>query len=285
MAKAADKRQLLVVVACLLDRHPSNVPETKGMQNTTGPRVLLARRKEPEQREIHLMWELPGGKVDYGETAEQALEREVEEETGYRAEIVSLVPFSYATEWEYERFKQHTVVLCYECKVREAGKQQVSENHKIKDLRWFKFDEIDFSRVLPGSREFIWHLAQKHSIELAVHTPMVAYASFTLVDPSKNMRKFYSIALQINPAAEYPYVLTTKSGRLGQLASGRPMIEFFSSDKEARAEILKCLKARRMRGYVVNEYSGNFPFRSFLETFAEAQDSIRQLSLPLSNAS
>lgn len=38
-------------------------------------KILLVRRDEPELPQVHLKWEFPGGKVDFGETPEQAIIR------------------------------------------------------------------------------------------------------------------------------------------------------------------------------------------------------------------
>ncbi len=48
-------------------------------------RVLLARRTQG--RDLAGLWEFPGGKVDPGETPEQALARELHEELGIDADI------------------------------------------------------------------------------------------------------------------------------------------------------------------------------------------------------
>ncbi|MBP6750919.1 MAG: Nudix family hydrolase, partial [Xanthomonadaceae bacterium] len=59
-------------------------------------RILLARRTEG--RDLAGLWEFPGGKVDPGETPEQALVRELREELGIDAEVgepVIVVPQRY----------------------------------------------------------------------------------------------------------------------------------------------------------------------------------------------
>ncbi|MBV7700753.1 (deoxy)nucleoside triphosphate pyrophosphohydrolase [Streptomyces sp. TRM70350] len=55
-----------------------------------GGRLLAARRSAPP--ELAGRWELPGGKVEPGETPEAALVRELREELGVEAEAVRRVP-------------------------------------------------------------------------------------------------------------------------------------------------------------------------------------------------
>jgi 8-oxo-dGTP diphosphatase len=71
---------------------------------TSDGRVLMAERT-PGQLSPGF-WELPGGKVDPGETAEQAAARELEEEIGIRAE--SLTPWiSYEHAFRLRRIRLH----------------------------------------------------------------------------------------------------------------------------------------------------------------------------------
>lgn len=54
---------------------------------TDGDRVLLAKLRFPEAG----TWTLPGGGVEFDETVEQAVVREVREETGYESEVGELL--------------------------------------------------------------------------------------------------------------------------------------------------------------------------------------------------
>ncbi len=58
-------------------------------------RVLLARR--PPGKVMAGLWEFPGGKVQPGETPEQALLRELREELAVDTEAACLAPFTFAS--------------------------------------------------------------------------------------------------------------------------------------------------------------------------------------------
>jgi 8-oxo-dGTP diphosphatase len=74
-------------------------------------RVLIAQR--PEGKAMAGLWEFPGGKVEDGETPEDALVRELAEELGIAVKPPCLAPFTFASH-TYERF--HLLMPLYVCR-------------------------------------------------------------------------------------------------------------------------------------------------------------------------
>jgi 8-oxo-dGTP diphosphatase len=95
-----------------------------------GGRLLAARRSAPP--ELAGRWELPGGKVEPGETPENALVRELREELGVTAEPVARVP----GEWP---LKPGYVLRVWTARLL-AGAPEPLEDHD--ELRWLTPGEI-----------------------------------------------------------------------------------------------------------------------------------------------
>lgn len=92
-------------------------------------RVLLAQR--PAGRSMAGLWEFPGGKVEPGETPEQALIRELHEELAIDVSASCLAPFTFASH-AYPDF--HLLMPLYVCR-RWQGIVRPREGQAVKWLR------------------------------------------------------------------------------------------------------------------------------------------------------
>lgn len=116
-------------------------------------KLLMVKRFEPEAKDAHLKWEIPGGKVDFGETPEQAIVREIEEETGVKTKVIRLLPSVYTKYWDYPWGIQHTLLFAYECEFLSAGERK--SDHHVEDVKWVPIKEIKKLDRLPGVDYFI----------------------------------------------------------------------------------------------------------------------------------
>ena len=115
--------------------------------------ILIDNRKEEKLKEVDGKWELPGGKMEFGETPEETVKREVMEETGYKVKIEKMLTYTKTEIIEYKEKLQHTVIFYYICKVIE--KQEGSNDRKINKIKWIAKDEIDNFNFLSGNVEAI----------------------------------------------------------------------------------------------------------------------------------
>ena len=101
----------------------------------TDGRVLLAQR--PNEKPMAGLWEFPGGKIEIGETPEQALIRELHEELAIDTAESCLAPISfashsYAATQTYPAF--HLLMMLYVCR-RWQGRPHPVEGGQLKWVR------------------------------------------------------------------------------------------------------------------------------------------------------
>ena len=89
-------------------------------------------------------WEFPGGKIELGESPEEALLREIREELEACIVIENLVT---TVEWDYPKF--HLTMHCYWCHV-ESGSLILKEHEAA---RWLAANELESVQWLPADRQ------------------------------------------------------------------------------------------------------------------------------------
>ena len=95
-------------------------------------------------------WEFPGGKVEPGESPEDALKREIREELATEIEVDELLT---TVEYDYPKF--HLTMHCYLCTII-SGDLSLLEHE---DARWLALDELDCVKWLPADKDVIEKLS------------------------------------------------------------------------------------------------------------------------------
>ena len=106
-------------------------------------RIFATQRGYGEWKDY---WEFPGGKMEPGETPEEALLREIWEELETRIAVERLVE---TVEWDYPAF--HLTMHCYLCHV-ESGHLELKEHEAA---RWLTNVELESVEWLPADWELI----------------------------------------------------------------------------------------------------------------------------------
>ena len=114
-----------------------------------GDKIFATQRGYGEWKD---WWEFPGGKIEQGETAEEALKREIREELSTEINVDS---YLCTVEYDYPKF--HLVMHCYMCSLL-TDSLHMNEHEAA---RWLDNDELDSVKWLPADVEVIKRLMLK----------------------------------------------------------------------------------------------------------------------------
>lgn len=104
--------------------------------NSNGELLVATRAHDPAKG----TFDLPGGFVDMNETGEEAVIREVKEETGLHVSQAKYM-FSIPNTYVYSGFEVHTLDLVYLCKVDDMRNMQAEDD--VASLQFIKISELN----------------------------------------------------------------------------------------------------------------------------------------------
>lgn len=108
-----------------------------------GDKIFITRRSYGEFQD---MWEFPGGKIEVGETKEEALIREIKEEL--ELDINNL---EYLTTVEYDYTSFHLTMHCFICEICGGSLNLNAHN----DAKWVSLDELESQDWVPADVEVV----------------------------------------------------------------------------------------------------------------------------------
>lgn len=97
-------------------------------------------------------WEFPGGKIQDGETPQEALKREISEELNMKIRVGEMF---YTVEYDYPTF--HLSMDCFWCEMIDAGFDLLE--HEA--CKWVTRDELDLLDWLPADLQLMAFLKEK----------------------------------------------------------------------------------------------------------------------------
>lgn len=128
-----DRRIIEVVAAVIFD----------------GPKILVTQRGSGSMAG---RWEFPGGKIEPGETKQQALKREIMEELGI---IISADSFLLTIEYDYPEF--HLVMHCYKCTILFGAPRLLTHSA----AKWVTPQELEEINWLPADIQVVDYLKKQ----------------------------------------------------------------------------------------------------------------------------
>lgn len=120
--------------------------------------ILYAQR--PKGKSMEGLWEFPGGKVEPGETAEKALQREMLEELNINVELHDLIPLTFASQ-EYDSFIM--IMPLFICK-KWSG---VINGNEGQAFAWVHVKDLHTYPMPPADEPLLQHIVKFMNVALS----------------------------------------------------------------------------------------------------------------------
>ena len=244
--------------------------------------VLLINRNEPEIPELDGNWELPGGKVEFGESPIDAAVREIREETGVIVkENGRLLPhIASLVRSPKSDIKIQPIIFCYVCEPQSIYLEPI-EDKKVNDVDWIPVNRINPFILQSFSFEFIKMAYREYNGNQEGNNlePQSFRAIIKLIkiDPKRNQEKFWNLQVIGNFNSDATFNLSFRWGRInGQKFNDKKIVK----GRKSLLELLDLkLGDKYRKGYVIVKLSENFPYIRHLENFSHKNSAQIQLTL------
>jgi len=120
-------------------------------------KIFLAKRGS-EARNERNKWECPGGGVEFGDTLEETLVREMKEEYGFEVEPVELLDVCNHI---LSQESQHWVSPAFICRVK-SGFPKIMEPHKCEEIGWYTLDQAEKMNLTEVTKYNLINLKNKY---------------------------------------------------------------------------------------------------------------------------
>lgn len=121
-------------------------------------KYLLTRRHAPRLKAWHNKWQVAGGALEFGETPEKALLRELREELNVKAKIIHPQPVIKTSIWYgHETEKSHDTQIILTTYLVDIGKQKidVTGDRETNKYGWFTLKQVIKLDSLPMTIEIV----------------------------------------------------------------------------------------------------------------------------------
>lgn len=95
---------------------------------------------------------MPGGRINPGETTEETLHRELQEELGWNKVKINNVVDAWSFTSNASSVEREILVTVYFC---ETDEEMIKENEEYTEYRWVPINEIDHLRMRDGYKNSI----------------------------------------------------------------------------------------------------------------------------------
>ncbi len=121
---------------------------------------LITKRHDPANPKWNNKWQVAGGAIEFGETPEQALARETQEELGVSIRILFPYPIVKTKSYlpgEDEDTPSRPVHITFACYIVDIADQKIDVSHddETADWQWIYPSEIHQFKCLSLTQEFI----------------------------------------------------------------------------------------------------------------------------------